>query len=91
MGTYGLPDKLTVTVKEAAYQLSLSRSQIYNMLNDGRLVASTVGSRVTRITTRSMFDLLMKEEFLYSNKEHTSNHKRIGRGNSQIKKRRKKS
>jgi excisionase family DNA binding protein len=44
-------DKLTYTINEAAYALSIGRSTVYELINTGQLPSFTIGAR--RLIARS--------------------------------------
>lgn len=51
------PQRLLVSVQEALYQLSISRSRLYDLLAAGDLTAVKIGNR-TYITQQSVRDFV---------------------------------
>lgn len=51
-------DPVLVTIPEAARALSVSRRQIYNWIDSGRLERKKLGTKLVRVTTRSIKKLV---------------------------------
>lgn len=52
-----LPQKNTMTVREVAEYLSVSEDTVRRMISGGKLEASRVMPRCTRVTTKSVKDI----------------------------------
>lgn len=55
-------DPILITIPEAAAVLSVSRRQIYNWINSGRLERKKLSTKVVRVTTRSVKKLVERAQ-----------------------------